>query len=243
MITITKDDCTKMRKVVLSDGSVCHLAAWICPSPSGDTIFPVKCSDGRWYSPQGSGVGCSPSIIGFVEVEGTEPPPFKITKDDCDARRRVRLRNGSVSRLAGCSQEKHLAVFDDTGIKRNEFGVCIPGKDSPHDIVRFLLDRENNDPIVPAVKLEEESADSARPPIPPDSITTSYRTKDGAAFTDRQKAEDRARLLLEMESNGIECVGFFIGTPLYIDLSSYPEHEKPAIKRKFKDFFETRSLA
>lgn len=153
MITITKDDCTKMRKVVLSDGSVCHLAEWICPSPSGDTLYPVKCSNGQWYSPQGSGESCSPSILGFVEVEGAE---------------------------------------------------------------------------------------SARPPIPPDSITTSYRTKDGASFTDRTKAEDRARLLLEMESNGIECVGRLMLNPIYVDLSAYPESERSVVKSKIQDSLGTR---
>lgn len=152
MITITKDDCTKMRKVVLSDGSVCHLSAWVLPAV-GATLYPVKCSNGWWYSPQGSSEGCGPSILGFVEVEGAE---------------------------------------------------------------------------------------SARPPIPPDSITTSYRTKDGASFTDHKKAEDRARLLLEMESNGIERVGLFMLNPLYVDLSAYPECERPDVKRKIEDYLGRR---
>lgn len=152
MITITKEDCDKQRKVVLSNGAVCRLAAWMCLALA-DTPYPVKCSNGLWYSRRGECEDRGPYILGFVEVEGAE---------------------------------------------------------------------------------------SARPPIPPDSITTSYRTKDGAAFTDRQKAEDRARLLLEMESNGIERVGHFMGNPLYIDLSSYHESERSTAKSKIQDYLGTR---
>ena len=147
MITITKEDCDKQRKVVLSNGAVCRLAAWMCLALA-DTPYPVKCSNGLWYSRRGECEDRGPYILGFVEVEGAE---------------------------------------------------------------------------------------SARHPIPPDSITTSYRTKDGASFTDRPKAEDRARLLLSMESSGIECVGLFMLNPLYVDLSAYPEYERPAIKRRIQD--------
>lgn len=162
--------------------------------------------------------------------------PFKIDAEDCKAHRRVRLRNGKVSRLDRFLPYTSPVVIDDRGVSYNEYGLHFVGEESPDDIVGFV--------------------DDATPQVPPETpaleagvtVAPIYKTADGKTFESAEAANEYARrksahqdLVSAMERGKILGLGAFCGLPFYVDFSRYAtDREIVDAKLRLEKIIKTR---